>query len=300
MRIASSAFFAATSLAFAVVVSGCASDVDETTSLESSLTGTRARVVPLDDTSRAACRAEAEQIYCTEAEARAAAARCGRQGANGKVVVSASSGACTATGPAYPTVDACTRPHTLDCSFYSACLERSTPCGAQGYALGFGEKYCTAFRSAKLSPTGQRWVERTMRCLQEALVPEVVSAGEFSKAPASAARCEEVFDKAFASHPACYTAKESSVCFLPPSDVVAVLDTIGIRELLTRRTGAQMTHTVGLCVSQITRRILGLGAKAKGASAADAMEDDAPEAALTREELEAMLAEWKKLDTTAP
>lgn len=300
MRIVSSALFATTSLVLALAVGGCASEVEETSSIESPLTGTRARVVPLDDTSRAACRAEAERIYCTEGEARAAAAKCGRQGASGKVVVSASSGPCKETGPAYPSVEACASPHTLDCSFYSACLERSTPCGDSGYALGFGEKYCTAFRSAKLSPTGQKWVERTMHCLQEALVPEVLAAGSLSSPRASAARCEEVFDKAFASHPACYTAKESSVCFLPPSDVVTVLDTIGIRELLTRRTGAQMTHTVGLCVAQITRRILGLGTKAKGSTARDAMEDDAPEAALTREELEAMLAEWKKLDTTAP
>lgn len=299
MRSVSTAVLATTAFALAIAMTGCASEVDETTSLESPLTGTRARVVPLDDTSRAACRTEAEQIYCSEGEARAAAAKCARQGAAGKVVVSASSGPCKTTGPAYPTVEACTRPNTLDCSFYSACLERSTPCGDSGYALGFGEKYCTAFRSAKLTPTGQKWVERTMLCLQQALVPEVVAAGSLSSPPASAARCEEVFDKAFASHPACYTAKESSVCFLPPSDVVAVLDTIGIRELLTRRTGAQMTHTVGLCVSQITRRILGLGAKAKGSPAA-ATEDDAPEAALTREELEAMLVEWKKLDTNAP
>ena len=75
MRIVSSALFATTSLVLALAVGGCASEVEETSSIESPLTGTRARVVPLDDTSRAACRAEAERIYCTEGEARAAAAK---------------------------------------------------------------------------------------------------------------------------------------------------------------------------------------------------------------------------------
>ena len=32
-----------------------------------------------------------------------------------------------------------------DCRFYSECVESRIPCGAEGYALGYGLKYCNRF-----------------------------------------------------------------------------------------------------------------------------------------------------------
>lgn len=34
---------------------------------------------------------------------------------------------------------------TEGCDFYTQCLEVESPCGPQGYALGYGDKYCVRF-----------------------------------------------------------------------------------------------------------------------------------------------------------
>jgi hypothetical protein len=278
-------------------ITGCAVDTDTSETSESALSSTRARVVPSDDLSRAACRDAASKVYCTESEASAALNACSPGGKNGKVAVESKAGKCSASGLAYPTVASCETPLELDCSYYGACLDKAIPCGTEGYALGFGEKYCTAFRAAPLSAAGKKWVTRVMGCLQTALVPDVLAAGEFAKAPASQAKCKEVFDRAFDSHPGCYTAKEGSICFLPPSDLATVLKTIGLKEILTRRTGGQMATTVGICVGQITQRIFGFGqSKAAGAVGTRGVELSGPEESLSREDLEASLAQWKSLE----
>src|SRR5262249_28672001 len=151
--------------------------------------------------------------------------------------------------PVYPTVASCDTPRPQNCSFYSACVERATSCGESGYALGYGEKYCTAFKNlGSLSPRGVAWRDSVMHCLQEALVPYAV--------PASGATCGEIIDVAFASHPRCYTQPESSICFLPPSDVLTILGTIGGSELLTARSRTQILATIGTCIGQIGRWLL--------------------------------------------
>lgn len=285
------------SLAFVLLASGCAAPVDETDTLESPLSSVQARVLPTDEGSRASCRAVAEMVYCSESDARAAAAQCAGGSRGGSVAVRTSVGPCASAGAAYPTPASCDEPRELDCSFYSACVERSIPCGPSGYALGFGEKYCTAFRAANLSAAGKKWVGRTMACLQRALVPEIREAGEFTTRPASAERCAEVLDTAFASHPDCYTAKESSICFLPPGDIVTVLDTIGLREILTRRTSSQMLTTAGICIGQLTQRLFGFSEKRAVAAGRSATIED--EVVAPRDELEASLAEWRKLEAEA-
>ena len=34
---------------------------------------------------------------------------------------------------------------SANCSFYDVCIEAVTPCGSDGYAEGYGEKYCVRF-----------------------------------------------------------------------------------------------------------------------------------------------------------
>lgn len=235
------------------LVAGCAADAAPDDVQESALSQERVRVLPLDDASRTSCRNAASRVYCSR-DAAEVAARCG---APGKVVVETSRGRCDADGEAYPTVSSCEAPAERDCSWYSACLERAIPCGAEGYALGFGEKYCTAFRAGAFSNAGKIWVTKVMQCLQRALVDDVVEVGAFATSPASSAVCKATFDKAFASHPACYTAKEASICDLPPTDLARVLSTIGLAEILRPRTGLQMVSTAAICVGQITNRIFG-------------------------------------------
>jgi hypothetical protein len=275
----------------------CSADVDSLEQSEETLSATRARVVPGDDASRAACREAAGKVYCSETEAKAALKLCSPGGANGKVSIETKSAACAATGPAYPTLASCQTPLELDCSYYAACLERAVPCGNDGYALGFGEKYCTAFRAAPLSAAGKEWVTHVMGCLQRALVPDVVAAGAFASSPASKMRCDEVFQTAFDSHPGCYTAQENSICFLPPGDLAVVLQTIGIKEILTARTGIQMLSTAGICIGQLTRRLFGFDrppTSATGIRSIALQASEQPE--LPREDVEAALGAWKRIE----
>ena len=59
------------------------------------------------------------------------------------------------------------------CLWYPNCLEAAHPCGPDGYALSYGEHYCSAFSNASnvLTREGQVWRDKTLLCLQEELVP---------------------------------------------------------------------------------------------------------------------------------
>ena len=48
-------------------------------------------------------------------------------------------------GAGAPLPARCANPVLRDCSFYASCLERSHPCGADGHALGYGDRYCLYF-----------------------------------------------------------------------------------------------------------------------------------------------------------
>ncbi|NOU32695.1 MAG: hypothetical protein HOO96_32725 [Polyangiaceae bacterium] len=217
---------------------------------------TRVLLAPLTEASRASCREAAQTVYCSEADARAAIAACS-PGAASAVTVDVRKGACRKGERVYPTAASCAQPVELNCAFYAGCLERSIPCGNDGYALAFGEKYCTAFRNARLSAAGQKWMGGVMHCLQEELVPELP--GRFTQSRADAATCKTTFDTAFASHPRCYAAEDNSICFLPVADLLAITHTIGLEELFTRRTSSQVLSTAAMCVGQITSRLFGFG-----------------------------------------
>jgi len=284
------------------LLAGCASEVPATGSSESELSASRVRVIPQDDESRVACRAAASTVYCSETDARAAMNACSPNGTSGAVAIETNAGTCAASAPTYPTIESCNTPLDYDCSFYSACLERAIPCGVQGYALGFGEKYCTAFRASSLSPTGEKWSRGVMKCLQEALVSEVAAAGGFASTPAQAGRCQEVFTHAFDSHPGCYTEEANSICFLPPGDLASVMHTIGLKEMLTQRTGGQMLSTVGICIGQLTRRLFGgssasaSGVATRGTSLDLSVVHGPGAIELSRADMEASLAGWKRLE----
>jgi hypothetical protein len=299
-RALATTLFMTSTVAALAGVAGCAAETDDDQATsESALSSTRVRVVPLDDASRVSCRAVAEKVYCSESAAEAARRACSANGKNGRTKLEAKTASCASTELAYPTVASCAVPLDTDCTYYSACLERAIPCGNEGYALGFGEKFCTAFRGADLSPAGTKWMKTVMGCLQRVLAPEVVAKGKFTTEAAPRAVCQDLFDRAFASHPACYTSDESSICFLPPGDLATVLQTIGAQEILKPRTGTQVVSTVGICIKQITGRIFGFGTKKAGSGSALVDRRDSsvrgPED-LSREELETLLATWKDLE----
>jgi hypothetical protein len=256
-------FVAALSVVASALV-GCASadgenDLQATTSAAVT-SHTRVLLVPVDARARTACREEVGMYYCDEATARAATARC-----KAKIGATQSSDPCAknATGegcirresydeqcngaaPVYPDRTACATPRPKSCSFYAACVETNISCGEDGYALGYGEKYCNAFKNIEgLSARGTTWRDGVMLCLQQELVG-------FTRKDARAT-CDDVLETAFDSHPRCYTKPERSICFLPPGDVLAIVNTIGGRELLTARSRKQILSTVGTCLFQIGR-----------------------------------------------
>ena len=63
----------------------------------------------------------------------------------------------------------------MDCTFYDKCLEATYNCGPEGYPLGYGLKYCDRFKDSykEFTPQGRKWVQGTLLCLKEALVPLV-------------------------------------------------------------------------------------------------------------------------------
>jgi hypothetical protein len=136
---------------------------------------------------------------------------------------------------------ACVDPPPRDCSFYSACLEASHPCGEDGYALGYGERYCKRFlANDDLSPAGKEWRDATMRCLQVRLT-------RYLSAPR--ASCDEIIDGAFDDHPACYTQPGSSICALSPWDWLSIVSTIDLGDLVSSRGRRQIAQTAGTCLS---------------------------------------------------
>ena len=240
---------------------GCsaAPDGSEGGADESDLTATSTQVqlYARDDATRIACRDVTNRSFCSLEGATAKAEACtgSRAATAAHLSAEVKSATCRKSAELYPTIASCAAPLTRHCGFYSACLERALPCGEEGYALGFGERYCTAFRNAALSDEGTAWATGVMGCLQRALVPRVAQAGSFATKPETAALCTSVLEDAFASHPACYTDPAHSICFLPPGDLATVLSVIGAQELFTKRTSAQIAQTIGICLGQVTQAI---------------------------------------------
>jgi hypothetical protein len=208
------------------------------------------------EAARISCREVGQHFACGSASARAMADACAR-GAPYKLQTV--QGACRKNERLYPTVSSCNVPIPGTCAFYAGCLERAVPCGEPGYALGFGEKFCTSFRSTALSEAGEAWKANTMVCLQRALVPRVVATSAFSTMPASKSTCDAVSADAFASHARCYTEEQNSICALPGSDLVEISATIGFRELVRARTSDQVLSVAGVCVRRLVSHIFTFG-----------------------------------------
>jgi hypothetical protein len=134
--------------------------------------------------------------------------------------------ACTA--PSYPDggrvcSDYIAVPGCGGCQYY-VCrdAESSNPCGADGYALKYGYKYCSRFTETtrpRLSAAGQRFIDATRDCLMHYIdqqIPDGVS-------------CDDFRQRAYASHVLCY--RDSGFCTLPPEDQLEVISTIDLADL---------------------------------------------------------------------
>ena len=243
------------------------------------VSATTTYLLPTEDDVRVACRATWTRRFCDAASAQAAADAClGTFLSSGARPACASAAAgcfellttdtpCAGDGPLYPTAASCLSPVPRTCAFYSACLEADMPCGTGGYALGYGEKYCSRYDvDGALSPQGIVWRDAVLHCLQEALVPEL--------GRVSSMTCDAITTFAFDSHPRCYT-EGPSICFLPITDVENVLATIDGQDLLSLRSAKQMASVAATCVDQLAGTFLAVDAPEVHANLAEELRDDA-------------------------
>lgn len=89
-----------------------------------------------------------------------------------------------------------------ECEWYLECLERLFGCGAGGYPVEYGYKYCTKFNSAPFTPAGKTWVNKTTVCLKQSLLPLVEA-----KLRGHRISCRELKKLAFDEHPKCYVSE---------------------------------------------------------------------------------------------
>lgn len=215
--------------------------------------GSPVELIPTTSAVTARCAAELASTFCTPSAALAAARACRARltpaerdacdATRGCVApyVPTRPGACVA-GAAYPSREVCATPLADNCAFYRACLEAAHPCGAAGYALGFGEPLCYLFIDHRddFTPAGQRWLRDVRTCLQRSLA---------ALAARPTASCDALADDAYASHTSCYTAPESSFCALPPADVLRLANLLG-PYLRDPRAAAQTRAVASICAAR--------------------------------------------------
>lgn len=109
------------------------------------------------------------------------------------------------------------------CQFYSCRdAQAATSCGARGYYLGFGGRYCEKFLQVtrpRIGPAGQRFLDTVRDCLINFVDTQIPAA----------TTCSDVKQRAFNSHVACY--RDSGFCSLPVSDQLLILNTVDLVDI---------------------------------------------------------------------
>jgi hypothetical protein len=133
------------------------------------------------------------------------------------------------------------------CSFYS-CANKSveeagicTKNDPNAYFINYGEKYCQRFSektSQKISDKGKVWLNKTLVCLQNA----VISFCHIN----SCSSCKKIRELAYGSHADCYT--KSGLCYLNPYDLFLIGVTPDIKNDVLNEDGLkQVGEVAGLC-----------------------------------------------------
>lgn len=125
------------------------------------------------------------------------------------------------------------------CDYY-LCAEKKSPCGLDGYNLGFGFKYCSGskFKLAQQMKTldGQRWVQNVFQCLQKQSFIDAQSGKNKS--------CDSLKKNAFDSHPNCYA--QAGFCNLKFSEKINIFKLIK-SEIFSHATIEQGFALMNLC-----------------------------------------------------
>lgn len=138
------------------------------------------------------------------------------------------------------------------CGFYTVCLEMRVSCGQEGYANGYGQKYCKRFAAkTDLSNQGIRWRDEALKCLQRRLTPLVM------RPIVSPVTCEEVMELAFDTHPLCYLDPSMgqglapSICDLPVQDIGNIVSTVDASDALSLRSARQIAGVASRCANTL-------------------------------------------------
>lgn len=141
----------------------------------------------------------------------------------------------------------CQNPSTVNCDFYTQCLEKKIPCGAEGYALGYGDKYCRKFKAGNFKTVGGKgWRDKTLVCLQRAL-PQLYASQPY-------ASCQKVKDHAFDSHSPCYLDPEPgldlSICWIPAEDIREAVRIVDLVDALSPGGLSQSFSVATVCIRE--------------------------------------------------
>lgn len=208
------------------------------------------RFVPIAESAKRRCTALSSASVCGSLAQNAVSAKCmvliggGLNADPCSIRVSDTCWVFQETGErCYEDITECQRPEKGTCNFYSDCLEKMNKCGADGYPLKYAQKYCYAFRSLQqqLSDAGKRWRDGTMHCLQNSLV-NFVDGKKHS--------CDKIQSDAFEDHVDCYTSKDNSICDLPLSDIVQIVEVVEKKEFVRRSSITQMIKVAKICLGE--------------------------------------------------
>eukprot|EP00164_Ancoracysta_twista_P003567 GFYU01004762.1.p1 GENE.GFYU01004762.1~~GFYU01004762.1.p1 ORF type:complete len:229 (-),score=86.00 GFYU01004762.1:106-792(-) len=139
------------------------------------------------------------------------------------------------------TAQDCHNPTPSTCNWYADCLEKTHPCGPDGYALSYGGHYCQKFHDQGWTGDLHTWMAATGDCLQHALLPLLDKQVD----------CEELTDEAFDSHPQCYLNNGSgvSICQLSLGDKWKVVRVLEASAIFSTRSIKQMWAVAKGCLS---------------------------------------------------
>ncbi len=125
--------------------------------------------------------------------------------------------------------------------FYS-CAEQwanhGRGCGADGYLLGYGEKYSGRFMKrtrARVSSVTQAWLDSTLICLQT----------ELRATATVATSCKEIKDTAYAQHTPCWI--DSGVCDVPVRDLLKVVHDVDVKDQASWKAVSLMKDVSDAC-----------------------------------------------------
>jgi hypothetical protein len=131
------------------------------------------------------------------------------------------------------------------CNIYATCFAKYCPCnGDDEYFLSYGKRYCDQFLGLPdFSSEGKKWRDKTLICLQEAIVPKL----DISNKPVC--DCKIMKQHAFVSHIRCYLA-DPSICSLPATDKLKILNAVGLGTLINDELSRkQFREVLSSCVN---------------------------------------------------